>query len=143
MSRSTHQRCRDQIHLFGGAPERVPFAELLDPALVQHAIEEEGLRSRERIFTPLVVLWAFLSQGLSTDHSCRKAVSWLAAYLAAWGSGPATRTSAATARRGGCSHWASSGDTSPRRVRSLAGRTALGKGTGERNGKSVRPNTAF
>jgi hypothetical protein len=79
MSRSTLQRCRDQIHLFGAAPERVPFAELLDPALVQHAIEEEGLRSRERIFTPWVVFWAFLSQGLSTDYSCRKAVSRLAA----------------------------------------------------------------
>ncbi len=85
MSQSTHQRVRDQINLFRDAPERVPFADRLDPALVQQAVRKEGLRFRERIFTPLVVPWTFLSQDLSTDHSCRKAVSRLVAYLAARG----------------------------------------------------------
>jgi hypothetical protein len=85
MSQSTRQRFRDQIHLFRESPEKVPFADLLDPALVQQAVKEEGLRFRERIFTPLVILWTFLSQVLSTDHSCRKAVSRLVAYLAARG----------------------------------------------------------
>ena len=85
MCQSTRQRVRDQIHLFREAPEKIPFADLLDPAWVQQAVTEEGLRFRERIFTPLVVLWTFLSQVLSTDHSCRKAVSRLVAYLAARG----------------------------------------------------------
>jgi hypothetical protein len=85
MCQSTRQRVRDQIHLFRAAPEKVPFADLLDPAWVQQAVQEEGLRFRDRIFTPLVVLWTFLSQVLSTDHSCRMAVSRLVAYLAARG----------------------------------------------------------
>lgn len=85
MCQGTRQRLRDQINLFRERPENVPFADLLDPAWVQEAIKEEGFRFRERIFTPLVVLWTFLSQVLSTDHSCRKAVSRLVAYLAARG----------------------------------------------------------
>jgi hypothetical protein len=85
MCQGTRQRFRDQIHLFREAPERVPFADLLDPTLVRQAVQEEGLRIRERIFTPLVILWTFLSRVLSTDHSCRKAVSRLVAYLAARG----------------------------------------------------------
>jgi Transposase DDE domain/Insertion element 4 transposase N-terminal len=85
MSQSTRQRFRDQINLFRESPEKVPFADLLDPALVQEAVQEEGLRFRERIFTPWVILWTFLSPVLSTDHSCRKAVSRLVAYLAARG----------------------------------------------------------
>ena len=85
MCQSTRQRFRDQINLFREAPDDVPFADLLDPALVREAIEEEGVRFRDRLFTPLVVLWTFLSQVLSTDHSCRKAVSRLVAYLAARG----------------------------------------------------------
>jgi hypothetical protein len=85
VSQDTRQRFREQIDLFREAPEKVPFADLLNPALVQQVVKEEGLRSRERIFTPLVILWTFLSQVLSTDHSCRKAVSRLVAYLAARG----------------------------------------------------------
>lgn len=85
MSQHTRQKVRDQIHLFRNAPDKVPFADLLDPAMVQEAIHEMGLRFRHCFFTPLVVLWTFLSQVLSTDHSCRKAVSRLVAYLAVRG----------------------------------------------------------
>ena len=35
---------------------------------------------KDRIFTPLVTLWVFLSQVLSADHSCRAAVARLIAH---------------------------------------------------------------
>jgi Transposase DDE domain/Insertion element 4 transposase N-terminal len=85
MSHGTRRRLRDQINLFRDAPEEVPFADLLDPKIVKEALDAEGVRYRDRIFTPVVVLWTFLSQVLSTDQSCRKAVSRLITYLTARG----------------------------------------------------------
>lgn len=86
MSESTRDRLRDQIHLFRAAPEDVPFAELLDAGMVERAFREEGAAPwKARIFVPLVVLWTFLSQALSPDHSCRQAVTRLIAYLVARG----------------------------------------------------------
>jgi hypothetical protein len=81
MSQSTRQRLRDQINLFRKTPDQAPFAELLDPKVVEEALNAEGVCCKDRIFTPLVVLWTFLSQVLSIDHSCRKAVTRLIAYL--------------------------------------------------------------
>lgn len=57
--------------------------DLLPPQIVQGAIEAEGIRFRESLFTPLVTLWMFLAQVLSPDGSCREAVARLLAFLAA------------------------------------------------------------
>jgi hypothetical protein len=78
------QRVRDQIHFLRERPH-LPFADLLDADAVAAAVAAEGGGGRERIFTPLVTLWTFLSQILSPDHSCRDAVSRLIAYLTALG----------------------------------------------------------
>jgi hypothetical protein len=43
---------------------------------------------KDRIFTPLVTLWVFLSQVLSADHSCRAAVARLIAHRVAQGLRP-------------------------------------------------------
>jgi hypothetical protein len=43
---------------------------------------------RERIFTPAVTLWTFLSQVLDADHSCRQAVARLLAWRTATGLPP-------------------------------------------------------
>src|SRR5262249_42588252 len=40
---------------------------------------------KDRIFTPLVTLWVFLGQVLSTDHSCRAAVARLIAHRVSQG----------------------------------------------------------
>lgn len=86
MSQTTRDRLRDQINLFREGPDQVPFNELIDPEMVDRAFREEGaVPWSARIFVPLVVLWTFLSQVLSPDHSCRKAVSRLIAYLTARG----------------------------------------------------------
>ena len=49
----------------------LPFHELLDVDMVQHALDAEGVRFLERLYTPLVTLATFLSQVIDPDHSCR------------------------------------------------------------------------
>src|SRR5947207_1203683 len=43
---------------------RLPFANLLDRDLVQEALRAEKVSFRDRLFSPLVTLWVFLSQVL-------------------------------------------------------------------------------
>ncbi|NOX75870.1 MAG: hypothetical protein GXP17_04500, partial [Gammaproteobacteria bacterium] len=52
----------------------LPFSEILSERSLQQIIEDSP-RKRNRIFTPLVTLKAFIAQVLSADRSCRKAVS--------------------------------------------------------------------
>jgi len=52
----------------------LPFANILSTDALQQLIDC-STRSRDRIFTPLVTLKAFIFQVLSTDGSCRQAVS--------------------------------------------------------------------
>lgn len=59
--------------------------ELLPPDRVQRAVEAEGVRFIECLFTPLVTLWAFLGQVLGPDRSCTAAVARLLALLGARG----------------------------------------------------------
>jgi hypothetical protein len=61
------------------APE-LPFAEALKAASIQAILEELKVEFRDRIYTPLVTLWVFLSQVLDPDPSCRQAVSRLLAH---------------------------------------------------------------
>jgi len=66
----------------------LPFHEILDAAMVQAALKEEGVSFSERVYTPLVTLCLFLSQVLDPDHSCRAAVARLIAWLALNGRKP-------------------------------------------------------
>ncbi|MEE9355796.1 MAG: IS4 family transposase [Methylococcaceae bacterium] len=52
----------------------LPYADILTTAALEQIIEHSA-SSRERIFTPLVTLKTFIFQVLSTDGSCRQAVS--------------------------------------------------------------------
>src|SRR5262249_60099046 len=61
----------------------LPFAESLPARLIQDPARSVGCNFRERIFTPAVTLWTFLSQVLDADHSCRQAVARLLAYRTA------------------------------------------------------------
>ena len=56
---------------------RLPFGDVLSPQRVQRVIDQEGDAVRACVFSPVVTLYAFLSQVLSADHSCRKAVARL------------------------------------------------------------------
>lgn len=53
----------------------LPFRQLLSAERISAALEVAGVEFRERIFTPMVTLWAFLSQVVARkDSSCEDAV---------------------------------------------------------------------
>src|SRR5262245_14594259 len=63
----------------------LPFADVLTEARIHDALDEHGVRYRDRLFNPVTTLWGFLSQVLSEDQSCRDAVTRLIAHRAAAG----------------------------------------------------------
>ena len=66
----------------------LPFSDVLSEDLVTQALTTACVSWIDRIFSPLVTLWVFLSQVLSADHSCRAAVARLLAHRLARGQGP-------------------------------------------------------
>ncbi len=84
------RRCRQVGQLrqkIAHAPA-LPFSELLAGGLAEQAIRDEAVSFRERLFSPLVTLWVFLSQVLDPDHSCRQAVARFLAWRSAQGLAP-------------------------------------------------------
>jgi len=77
MSHSIKLSVKQQIQSFKNTvlqlPE-LPFSDILSTNCLQQIIEDSS-RVRDRIFTPLVTLKAFILQVLSADGSCRQAVS--------------------------------------------------------------------
>jgi hypothetical protein len=81
--------------------EGLPFAGILPAAVVEQAFadEEVAVRDTERsVFTPAVTLWAFLSQVLEEDKSCRAAVSRVLALRLASGQKPCSQDTGAYCR---------------------------------------------
>jgi hypothetical protein len=66
----------------------LPFTDVLSEDLVAQTLTAVGVFWNDRIYTPLVTLWVFLSQVLSADHSCRAAVARLIAHLVSRGEKP-------------------------------------------------------
>jgi hypothetical protein len=60
----------------------LPFCEVLSKSSIQAVLDEHQIECRDRVFTPQVTIWGFLSQVLSEDHSCRDAVSRIIAHRA-------------------------------------------------------------
>jgi hypothetical protein len=75
---------RQHLHQAPG----LPFADLLTAEQIETALRDEAVSFRDRLFSPLVTLWAFLSQVLDPDHSCRAAVARFLAWRAARGLAP-------------------------------------------------------
>ncbi len=78
----------------------LPFQQLLPESFLADAIESEKIKYRQRtdisrwrirfatrvlIFSPIVTIWAFLSQVLAPDKTCHNAVSRIIAWLAGEG----------------------------------------------------------
>jgi len=63
----------------------LPFANSLSEQNILNALNEHGIKYRDRVFTPVTTIWGFLSQVLSDDHSCSAAVSPIIAHRAASG----------------------------------------------------------
>ena len=80
----------------------LPFANVLSAAAIERAFGEEhvdfGGNTNEAVFTPPVVLWAFLSQVLESDKACRAAVQRILAMRVASGQQPCSSDTAAYCR---------------------------------------------
>lgn len=87
MPQSTRHWIARKVEELRHAPQ-LPFHDLLEPDTVAQVLETNHVPFRDRIFTPLVTLWTFLSQVLSPDHSCREAVARLIAFRVARGQKP-------------------------------------------------------
>ena len=58
---------------------------MLSDETIEPALNAIDFAWKDRVYTPLVTLWVFLSQVISADHSCRSAVARLIAYRLANG----------------------------------------------------------
>jgi hypothetical protein len=75
----------DQLRARFARNDGLPFADVLTEARIREALDEHGVRYRDRVFDPVTTIWGFLSQVLSDDHSCRDAVARIIARRAAVG----------------------------------------------------------
>ena len=66
----------------------LPLSNVLSEEIVSQVLEDGGFCWVDKIYTPLVTLWVFLSQVLSADHGCRWAVSRLIAHRLSQGQRP-------------------------------------------------------
>lgn len=80
----------------------LPFQDLLSSETILAALERAGVEFRDRIFSPVVTVWAFLSQALAGKKgSCQNAVSRVLADRIARGQAPcSTDTTSYCAARG-------------------------------------------
>lgn len=53
------------------------FNDILSEANIASAIAASGVKYRQRLFTPMVTIWAFLYQVLDADKSLRNTVKQL------------------------------------------------------------------
>jgi hypothetical protein len=60
----------------------LPFEQVLSEAVIQKALEEQGVCYRQTLYTPIVVVWAWISQVLDADKSLSNAVNRVIAWLA-------------------------------------------------------------
>jgi hypothetical protein len=66
-----------QQYLQDGA---LPFSDILTDDFIRQAMSVVDGVWKDRIYTPVVTLWVFLTQVLSADHSCRGAVARFIAH---------------------------------------------------------------
>lgn len=88
MHRSNHGHVRQQVRFLKRQflqDGDLPFTDVLSADTVSQALTAEGVIWKDRIYSPLVTLWVFLSQVLNQDHSCRAAVARLIAHRLACG----------------------------------------------------------
>jgi hypothetical protein len=91
MAHPNRSRTRRQIRALRdrfAQRDGLPFADVLPADRVERAIREEGVAWREQVFTPVLTLWAFLTQVICPVGCCRLAVARVMAWLATRGEEP-------------------------------------------------------
>jgi len=63
----------------------LPFEQVLPEAVIQQVLVEQGVSYRQTLYTPIVVVWAWMSQVLDSDKSLSNALCRVIAWLAAAG----------------------------------------------------------
>lgn len=63
----------------------LPFEQVLSAEVLQRVLEEQGMSYRNCLYTPIIVVWAWVSQVLDEDKSLSNAVSRVTAWLAVAG----------------------------------------------------------
>ncbi len=63
----------------------VPWKDILPDSRLDEILEEENITYRSRVYTPIVTLWAMVSQVLDPDKSLRNAVKRMNTWLTAAG----------------------------------------------------------
>lgn len=63
----------------------LPFERVLPEAVIQTVLEQQGVNYRQTLYTPVVMVWAWMSQVLDGDKSLSSAVSRVIAWLTAAG----------------------------------------------------------
>ena len=63
----------------------LPFEQVLPEAVIQKVLQEQGVGYRQVLYTPIVVIWAWVSQVLDADKSLSNAVKRVLAWIAAAG----------------------------------------------------------
>lgn len=63
----------------------LPFEQVMSAEVMQSVLEEQGVNYRNSLYTPIVVVWAWISQVLDEDKSLSNAVSRVIAWLAVAG----------------------------------------------------------
>jgi Insertion element 4 transposase N-terminal len=59
----------------------LPFQELLGQDFIEQILKEQGVNYRNSIYTPVVTIWAWLSQVLDNDKSLRNTVGRILFWL--------------------------------------------------------------
>jgi hypothetical protein len=63
----------------------LPFEQVLPEAVMQQVLQQQGVKYRQTLYTPIVVIWAWLSQVLDADKSLSNGVNRVIAWMAAVG----------------------------------------------------------
>ena len=63
----------------------LPFEQVLSETDIQKVFQEQGVKYRQMLYTPIVVIWAWLSQVLDADKSLSNAVNRVVAWIAVAG----------------------------------------------------------
>jgi hypothetical protein len=61
----------------------LPFAAVLSEAFIESVLQTQGVKYRLILYTPIVTIWAWLSQVLDSDKSLTQSVSRVIAWMAA------------------------------------------------------------
>ena len=80
---SCQRRQIESVRRQFGQADGLPFDQVLSADQIEEALRAENVSWREIVFTPALTLWAFLSQMMDPDSSCRAAVARLLGWLVA------------------------------------------------------------